>query len=272
MQKIDRKFIHELCEQYGIRPSKFLGQNFLISEKVLNRIIEKAELKKTDIILEVGSGLGVLTQKIFPNVSRVVAVEKDRKMVEILDDRFESIKNLEIIEGDILKFDPAEVGLKKYKIIANLPYNISSKFLEKFLAMENAPSEMILMFQKEVGEKLCAKPGDMSVLSVATQFYSDPEVLFQVANTKFFPIPKVSSAIVRLRLKKEKTEINTKEFFKIVRAGFLNKRKKLRNNLKSLYSEIDSILEKSKLNMDVRAEALSMDDWVRLYETIKKQN
>ena len=265
MQKIDRKYIHELCEQYGIRPSKFLGQNFLISDKVLNRIILKADLKKTDIILEVGSGLGVLTQKIFPLVSRVVAVEKDRKMVEILNDRFGEIKNLEIINEDILKFDPADAELQEYKIIANLPYNISSKFLEKFLEIENAPSEMILMFQKEVGEKLCAKPGDMSVLSVAAQFYSNPEILFSVSNTKFYPIPKVNSVIVKLRLKKINTEINTKEFFKLVRMGFLNKRKKLSNNLKNLFPGINDNLEKCNLSIDIRAEKLSVEDWIKLY-------
>ncbi|MFA7662805.1 MAG: 16S rRNA (adenine(1518)-N(6)/adenine(1519)-N(6))-dimethyltransferase RsmA [Patescibacteria group bacterium] len=271
MEKIDQKFVNDICAKYDIHPSKSLGQNFLISENVLNRIIEKADLKPADHVLEVGPGLGALTQKIFPLVTELVAIEKDRKMIAILEDRFRDIKNLKIINQDILDFDPTEFGLTDYKVVANLPYQISSSFLEKFLSLKTPPSEMILMFQKEVGEKLCALPGEMSVLSVATQLYAEPEILFQVSNTKFFPVPKVDSVVVRLKLKKIDLKIESKNFFKIVRAGFASKRKKLRNNLKSLFPEIDLILQKINLRADIRAEDLTVADWIRLYDFIESQ-
>lgn len=268
MQKIDQKFVLNLCKQYDIRPTKTLGQNFLISDNVLNRIVEKADLKKDETILEVGPGLGVLTQKLLPQVKNLIVVEKDRKLVEVLQDRFTDVKNLKIIHQDILDFDPAEFRLKKYRIIANLPYQISSKFLTRFLEIGNKPSEMILMLQKEVAQKICAKSGEMSLLSVALQFYAEPEILFQVNKTKFFPAPKVDSAVIRLKIKSLDSRIDPQKFFKLVRTGFLNKRQKLKNNLKNLFPETEKALKSLKFNSNVRAQELDLADWQKLYFAI----
>lgn len=269
MQKVDQKFVSELCQKYDIRPTRRLGQNFLISDKVLNRIVEKADLNSSDVVLEVGPGLGVLTQKLISEAKKVIAVEMDRKLVKILEDRFGEVNNLEIINQDILKFNPDEFGLKNYKIVANLPYQISSKFLTRFLEIENRPSEMILMLQKEVAEKICAEPGNMSLLSVAVQFYAQPEILFQVSKTKFFPAPKVDSTVIKLKIKELNPKIDSKEFFKLVRAGFLNKRQKLKNNLKNLYPEIEKVLKNLKFNPNIRAQELNLIDWEKLYFKIK---
>ncbi|MBI5765985.1 16S rRNA (adenine(1518)-N(6)/adenine(1519)-N(6))-dimethyltransferase, partial [Candidatus Falkowbacteria bacterium] len=231
--------IKSICAQYGIVPAKSRGQNFLIDQNIVDKIISAADLKKTDTILEVGPGLAVLTNELAQKAKKVYALELDKRIVEFLRAEFAQKENLEIIEGDILKFKINDLGLKDfgYKIVSNLPYSITSHFLKIFLGPPRPrPSEIIVMVQKEVGERLLARPGRMSLLSVMVQFYSEPEILsstfqntphdrarmkwkyeflsprhnirtgkvldlFKISKNSFWPAPKVDSVVVKLKLK-----------------------------------------------------------------------
>ena len=217
-----------------MRPSKKLGQVFLISKSVLREIIESAELKKTDTVLEIGPGIGALTQELAKKVKRVVAVEKDLKMIDVLKEALRDFKNVKIIEGDILKADLKRhiLNTKPYKVVANLPYYITSPVIRKFLESENPPSQMILMVQKEVAQRIVAHPPHMSVLAVSVQFYAKPKIISSVSKKCFWPQPKIDSAIIKIsQIGRNLPRIDTNLFFEIVRAGFSHPRKQLVNNL-----------------------------------------
>ncbi|MFH1427415.1 MAG: rRNA adenine dimethyltransferase family protein, partial [Patescibacteria group bacterium] len=173
----------KLCKLNGIKPSRSKGQNFLISEEIYEKIIEAAKLKKSDIVLEVGPGLGFLTEKLASRVKKVVAVELDDKLAKILQIRLrkQGIKNVEVMNEDILDFRIKNYELRKFKIVANLPYNITSIFLRKFLSAEVKPELMVLMLQKEVAQRIVAKDGKMSILAVSVQFYAKPEIIDYVS-------------------------------------------------------------------------------------------
>lgn len=275
--------IKSLLEKHNIRPSKGLGQNFLISEFVLNKIIETAELNKDDIVLEIGPGVGNLTKELSKKARRVLAIEKDRSMLKILSESLkparsatdvagEDYKNVQIIEGDALKFDPEKYNLKnkEYKIVANIPYYLTSPLIRKFLETPIGPSEMILMIQKEVAKRICSNPPDMSLLAVSVQFYADPQIMHNVPSECFFPKPKVDSAVIKIIPKdhKENNKIDTGLFFKIAKAGFSHPRKQLINNLSNSLlkdkKQIEEWLLKSKIDPKRRAETLSIDDWKNL--------
>jgi 16S rRNA (adenine1518-N6/adenine1519-N6)-dimethyltransferase len=199
----------------------------------------------------------------------VIAIEKDKKFCEILKQELKDYKNVEIINTDILKYvghSPAAAGHIKYKIVANLPYYITSPVIRKFLEIESRLELMILMVQKEVAERIIAKNGKMSLLSVSVQFYAKPEIVSYVSKNSFYPSPKVDSAIIKI-IPQQIPEINTKKFFSLVRVGFSSKRKKLKNNLK-----IDeNTLEEIGLDPNIRAEKLSIKDWLNLYEIIESK-
>ncbi|MEA2089055.1 MAG: 16S rRNA (adenine(1518)-N(6)/adenine(1519)-N(6))-dimethyltransferase RsmA [Patescibacteria group bacterium] len=244
------------------------GQNFLINQEILNKIIEASNLKSSDIILEVGPGLGILTKELAKKVKKVIAVEIDKKLVSVLKNELKKFKNVEIIQEDILQFSIFNFQFSNYKIVANLPYNITSRVIKNFLENENSPKEMILMVQKEVAERITARQGKMSILGVACQFFADCEIVLLVDKNNFFPIPKVDSAIIKLKMKKEKGKTNNDKFFKIVKAGFSRKRKKLKSNLlKTLKIDkikIDNVFEKIGLKENTRAQELSVQDWKSL--------
>lgn len=267
----------ELCRLYDIKPTRSKGQNFLINGEVYDRIVEAAEIKKTDTVLEVGPGLGFLTAKLATKTERVVAVELDDKLAAYLKDVVTEGKldsSVKIINQNILDLDPSSIGLENsnYKIVANLPYNITSVFLRKFLSTENKPTEMILMLQKEVAERICAKPGDMSLLALSVQFYADPEILFNVGRSDFYPSPEVDSAVIQLRITNDKLQISEKNFFRLAKIGFSAKRKMLKNNLANglhiSSKEAEEILTKSGFDSKIRAEDLSVDDWMVLVKNI----
>lgn len=251
------------------------GQNFLINEKVLDQIIKASDLKSDDIILEVGSGFGILTKELAKKVKKVIAVEIDKKLVFVFKNELAEFDNVEIICGDIIKMQNAIRQLadkmQNYKIVANLPYNITSRVIRNFLESENQPKEMVLMVQKEVAERITARLGKMSILSVACQFFADCEIVSLVDKKSFFPVPKVDSAIIKLKVKSQKSiklKVEEEKFFKIVKAGFSSKRKKLKSNLlKTLKidkTKIDNAFEKMDLNENVRAQELSIQDWKSL--------
>jgi 16S rRNA (adenine1518-N6/adenine1519-N6)-dimethyltransferase len=265
----------ELCRLYNIKPARSKGQNFLIEEEIYDQMANAADLQNNDVILEVGPGLGFLTAKLAKKVSRVIAVELDDKLAKVLKTGLlaKEIKNVEVINEDILKFSPANYKLQNYKIVANLPYNITSIFLRKFLESEKKPEFMTLMLQKEVAERICAQPGKMSLLSVSVQFYAKPEIIQIVPKEDFWPSPEVDSAIIKiishpkLLLNKEKEE---KDFFRLVKFGFSAKRKMLKNNLAAGFkidqTEVENKIVKAGLNSKIRAQELLINDWLKLLD------
>lgn len=273
-------------EKYDIAPKKLFGQNFLISEGILNKIVKSANLSKKDIVLEVGPGLGALTLKIAPLVKQVIAVEKDRNLVKILSERLteEKIENVEIIEEDILKFKTTNYGLltTNYKLIANIPYYLTSALIRKFLESENKPSKIILMIQKEVAQRICLPRRSLSeggrskikmnLLALSVQFYADAKILFYVSKENFWPAPKVDSAIIEITPKEKLPDVDEKLFFKIIKAGFANKRKQLTGNLvknlKIPKEKMEEILKNCGLNEKVRAEELSLADWGNIIKSL----
>ena len=258
----------QLLKKYEIRPLRKLGQNFLINKTVLKKIIDTASLSLKDIILEIGPGLGVLTQELAKRTKKVIAVEKDRTLSRLFEDilKTEGIDNVKVINEDALTYDLQPAS---YKLIANLPYYITSPVIRKFLETKNKPELMILMVQKEVAQRICAKPGKMSILAVSVQFYAVPKIISYISKKSFWPQPKVDSAILRITPQKV-TNLTTddhEDFFKLVKTGFSSKRKMLKNNLK-----IDeSILKELGLNPKVRAEDLSIQDWLKVYEKIHQK-
>jgi len=286
MDLTSKLVIKKLLKEKGMRPSKRLGQNFLVSKSVLKKIIEAADLEKTDIILEIGSGIGTLTQELAKRAKKVIAIEKDKKMVEILKEALKDFKNVKIVERDILKIENGSItkwlnGLN-YKIISNLPYYIASPVIRKFLETKTPPQKMILMVQKEVAQRILAHPPKMNLLAISVQFYAKPKIVSYVSKRAFWPSPKVDSALIKLSEIKPKSyqhksaQISTDQrlFFKIVKAGFSHPRKQLVNNLvfelKLEKEKVKSWLLKNKILPNSRAENLSLKNWISLTKTFNQ--
>jgi 16S rRNA (adenine1518-N6/adenine1519-N6)-dimethyltransferase len=249
-------------------PRKSLGQNFLKSEIALRKIIEAGEIKKYDVILEIGPGRGVLTEKLLAHTESVIAVEKDRELFQLLREKFaEQIKSrsLVLVHDDILKFEIENYKIKKYKIIANIPYNITGAILKKFLTAHCQPESMILMVQHDVAKRILARDGKESILSISVKAYGEPKMITKVEARYFSPQPKVDSAIIAIKNISRKifeaSKIKEEVFWKIVKLGFAHKRKKLSGNLKSVISGEETSLAGFK---DSRAEDLSLSDWILL--------
>jgi len=267
-------------KKYKIRPNKRMGQNFLISKTVLKKIIKAGNLKSSDIVLEIGPGLGILTKELSKRVKRVIAIEKDKKLADILKKELDNngIKNVKIIQGDILKIgnwkliENWKLKIENFKVVANLPYYITAPVIRMFLESERPPKLMVLMVQKEVGKRICAKPPKMSKLAVFSQFYGRPKIIGIVSKKCFWPQPKVDSLILQIRplLNPDRKLIaaDRKLFSKIVRAGFSQPRKQLINNLsKSLEISREKVgkwFEKNKIQPTQRAESLTLQNWLDL--------
>ncbi len=262
----------QLLKKYGLRPSKRLGQNFLIDEDILKKIIQAAGLSSIDTVLEIGPGLGILTFELAKQVKKVMAVEKDKRMCKILRENLKDYKNVEIVNKDILDLG-YQVSYIKYKLVANIPYYITSPVIRKFLETKNPPKLMVLMVQKEVAQRIVAKPPKMSLLSIAVQFYADAEIISYVSKKAFWPVPRVDSAIIRIIPRKSallSTSVRDK-FFKLVKTGFSSKRKMLKNNLPSTLlgtRKIEKILKELSINPKTRAENLSIKDWLNLFHKL----
>ncbi len=272
-----------------MKAKKSLGQNFLKSESALVKITEAGEITPGDIILEIGPGKGALTEKLLEKAGVVIAVEKDRELLEFLKIKFEKeIKEekLRLIDGDILEFNITEEVLKflsgprfsgslsrpdhaknlkplRYKILANIPYNITGAILKKFLTGEVQPVLMVLMVQHEVATRILARDNKESILSISVKAYGEPKLVTKVDKRYFSPAPKVNSAVIKIsgisRKIFEENMVNEEKFWQIVKAGFAHKRKKLSGNLKAVCEKI--ILAPY---MDKRAEDLTLSDWVKL--------
>jgi 16S rRNA (adenine1518-N6/adenine1519-N6)-dimethyltransferase len=271
----------QLLRQFGFKPRKRLGQHFLIDEAVLERILLAAELSPGDIVVEIGPGLGILTGELAERGARVIAVELDSKLVSLLKKRLAAFPDVKIVHADVLRVTPAqllqdnltapELG-RGYKVIANLPYYITSPVLSHFLEAQPRPSKMVVMVQKEVGEAIAAAPGKMRLLSVKTQFYSKPAIISYVPAASFYPPPKVDSVILRLDVySRPPIEVSdVAGFFDIVMHGFSAPRKQLRNSLahslEMTPSQVVLLLEKGGIKADRRAETLSLEEWKELWQ------
>ncbi len=274
MDLTSKRVIKGLLKKYQIRPSKRLGQNFLIDKKVIKKIIRAANLQPKDIILEIGPGIGVLTQELAQKSKKVIAVEKDPKMCEILKETLKDFKNVKIIQGDILKFNNYSLLTTRYKLIANLPYYIVSPTIRMFLESPHPSEEMILMVQKEVAQRICSKPPKMNLLAISVQFYAEPKIISFVSKKSFWPSPKVDGAILKISaFNQYKKSTFNQRFFEIVRAGFSQPRKQLVNNLakelKLNKEQVNNWLLKSDIQPFQRAETLTIKNWIRLARMLK---
>ncbi len=258
----------------SIHAKKSLGQNFLKDTSIIEHILSVAEIMPEDKIFEIGPGTGILTSALEGRAKQVIAIELDHQLVERLTKHFEASEGVSILEGNILDVNLNEMlahtGYEsgQYKVVANIPYYITAPIIRTLLSLSVQPASLTLMVQKEVAERLTAKPGDMSLLSLMVQYYSDAQVAFTVPKTAFDPVPKVDSAVVHLVPKRQYDAEEDRKLFRIARAGFAARRKTLANNLSSsLHLEkevVGQILEACGLRSDIRAQTLSISDWEKL--------
>lgn len=268
--------IHAILRQADIRPSKGLGQNFLSDPQILEKIVRSAEVSKDDHVLEIGPGLGSLTRHLASQAKAVTAVEIDKKLFPILVDVMKPFQNVRLIEGDILDIQPADLmDTSGYVVAANIPYNITSAIIRHLLESACKPDRIILTIQQEVAARICAQPGDMSLLALSVQVFGKPKIEFRIPAGAFYPPPKVDSAVIRIDLYDNPviSGESLDAFFKVIRAGFAQKRKTLRNSLShGLHSPADEVsgwLIKSDIDPDRRAETLSLQEWKTLIENLK---
>ncbi|MCX6003153.1 MAG: 16S rRNA (adenine(1518)-N(6)/adenine(1519)-N(6))-dimethyltransferase RsmA [Chloroflexi bacterium] len=263
----------KLLASYGLSARKGLGQHFLVDGGVLRKITTAAELNPSDTVIEVGPGLGVLTQALAKQVGKVIAIELDNNLAEILRENFNDLGKVTVVNKDVLKINPADLLGKQtdYKVVANLPYYITSAVIRHFLEAPVKPSLMVLMVQKEVAKQITAQPGEMSLLSVSVQLYGKPTMVSKVSARCFYPAPEVDSAILRIEVYPQ-SKIANKDiagFFNLVRAGFSANRKQLANSLanglKVPKGEILPLLQQVAIESKRRAETLTIEEWSLLY-------
>jgi len=257
-----------LLKMHGLRPDKKLGQNFLMDDAILARVVAAAEVEANDTVLEIGSGLGSLTRHLALAVRRVVAVEVDGQLVPILREVVAAYPNVEIQQGDILRFNPAGLGLESgYQVVANIPFYITSAILRHLLEQPVRPARLVLTVQREVAQRICARPGDMSLLALSVQVYGQPAVVGRIPAGAFYPPPQVDSSIVRVDLYPQPVipEGKLDAFFRLIKAGFSQKRKTLRNalsaGLRISPAQAAEGLQASGIDPQRRAETLSLEEW-----------
>ena len=268
--------VHRLLREFNLQPKKGLGQNFLVSEGTLRRIVAAADLEPGDVVLEVGPGLGTLTRLLAQQAERVIGVELDQRLVEILSRTLADFPNVEIVQGDILEMEPGGPGggLSRlspgYKVVANLPYYITSAVLRYLLTARVKPQLIVVTVQREVAQRMIASPGQMSLLSISVQFYGRPRIVAHVPPGAFYPVPKVNSAVVRIDLYDSPpvAVADVDRFFEVVRAGFGQKRKQLRNALaQGLSLPVGTVVEalrRAGVDEKRRAQTLSLEEWARV--------
>ncbi len=275
-----------IMNKYGIQAKKSLGQNFLIDEEVVNKIIENSEISKSDLVIEIGPGLGTLTSKLLEKAGKVIAIELDNTVLKILNDRFKLYDNFELINQDILKTDLNNLirlnlnnKIKYCKVVANLPYYITTPIITKLLEENLNLVSITVMVQKEVAKRLTGIPGkskDIGAISHYIYYYSDSKIVLNVPRSSFIPSPDVDSSVIVFNLLKQpRVNIEDKDFlFKIIKLSFSQKRKTLlnslvNNNICSSKEELENILTELDINTKVRAEELSLQDFVNISKKIK---
>ena len=273
MKIIDRFELEDFLRKNKIKPSHALGQNFLVDSEVLTKILEAGELNANDEIVEVGAGLGVLTRELSTRVKKVIALEFDAKIFPTLQENLKKYENVELQNIDVRKFTPPS---NSYKLIANIPYYLTSPILRKFFTESSNPPQLaVLLVQKEVAERIC-EPKKLSVLALEVRIFANPEIIEIVKPESFLPPPKVDSAILKISLNKKPTvaRADLPDFFKIVHAGFHSPRKKIRGSFASglpFPKKIaHEILEKAEVDSNLRAEDLEISDWKNILDVYRK--
>lgn len=266
-----------LIKQTGLKPDKLKGQNFCVDQIVLQKMVAIAGVGKEDTVLEVGPGFGFLTVELLNAAKKVIAVEIEPVLARVLQSLAAVHSNLEIITGDVLKLDESKLPQENYQVVANLPYSITSFFLKKFLALSHKPASLTLLIQKEVAQRICAYPGQMSLLSLSVQLYAQAEIKGFIKPAAFYPSPKVSSAIIHITDLKSfpfADKVEEKFFWTVVKVGFGSKRKTLANNLANSFHQsrqkIVDLLAKVGLKDLVRAQELSASQWADLASELKR--
>jgi 16S rRNA (adenine1518-N6/adenine1519-N6)-dimethyltransferase len=268
--------VPDLLRKHGLRPDKRLGQNFLIDESALLKVVEASGVQSGDVVLEVGPGLGSLTRHLAQNARQVVAVELDENLLPPLREVLAPFENVRLVQGDILDLDPAELmdsaGESGYLVAANIPYYITSALIRHLLEARIKPRRLALTVQREVAERISAQPGDMSLLALSVQVYGEPTVAARIPAGAFYPAPKVDSAVVRVDLLPEPRlpQPHLDAFFRLAKAGFGQKRKTLRNALSSRThwkpDQAEAMLRQAGIDPRRRAETLSIEEWKALVE------
>lgn len=284
MSKIyeDTKF---LMKKYGITANKKLGQNFLIDENVIDTIANASEIDNDDLVIEIGPGLGTLTDKLLQKAGKVIAIELDERMISILKDRFFMYDNFEIINEDVLKVDlnkliqenKEQLGLKRVKIVANLPYYITTPIIMKLLEEKLDIESITVMIQKEVADRLTAIPGgkNSGAITYTVYYYATSEEVLTVPNNSFIPEPEVESEVIKLNLRKEPIikVTDEKKFFALIKAAFMQRRKTLLNaignsGLNTTKEQMEQILKELDIDLKIRGEALTIDQFAKISEKL----
>ena len=271
-----------ILNKYNAHANKGYGQNFLIDQNVVDGIIEKAEVNKDDLIIEIGPGLGNLTSPLLENAGKVICIELDPKMVSILTDRFSLYENFELINEDVLKVDLNKLiednnQFKTAKVVANLPYYITTPIIMKLLEDKLNLESITVMVQKEVADRLTDKPGgkEVGAITYSINYYTNPETIINVPRDSFIPAPNVDSAVIKLDVLKEpKVKVSDEElFFKIIKFSFLQKRKTLMNSLSNSglipKDYLEEVLNELGIDLRVRAEQLTLKDFANITDYIK---
>ena len=261
--------VHYICKRFDIKMSKKLGQNFLIKRGIVDEIVHAAELTPGEPVLEVGPGIGTLTQGLAQSGADVTAIELDRRLLEVLDTTLASYDNVRIIHGDVLKLDvPSTMNHKPFKVVANLPYYITTPIIMSLLESKLPIERLVVMVQKEVALRMVAKPGtkDYGALSVAVQYYTEPDIVLDVPPKSFLPAPAVTSSVIRcvLRDKPPVDVIDEKLFFRVVKAGFAQRRKTFANTMKTTglsKDRIEELLAKANIDGQRRGETFTLQEF-----------
>lgn len=258
-----------LLNKYGIKPQRSKGQNFLLDQRVITKIIQAAELTKDSLVVEIGPGVGVLTSALCEQTPHVIAVELDQRMVTILDKLVSVNPELKIVRQDILTINYAELTANQpFVLVGNLPYNITSAIFKHALESAHQPEHMVVMVQKEVGERIMAKPGEMSLLALSVQLYGTPSFVTMVSRTAFYPQPDIISMVLKVDQIHQPDDVNSKTLFKLAHMGFGGKRKQLHNTLAGglRFSAEDTkrLLAQAEIDPTIRPQELSVQHWKNL--------
>lgn len=261
--------VHYICKRFDIRMSKKLGQNFLIKRGIVDEIVKSADLQEGEPVLEIGPGIGTLTQGLAQSGAQVTAIELDSRLLEVLDTTLAQYDNVHIVHGDVLKLDvPSIMNHKPFKVVANLPYYITTPIIMSLLESKLPIERLVVMVQKEVALRMVAQPGtkDYGALSVAVQYYTEPDIVLDVPPKSFLPAPAVTSSVIRcvLRDKPPVDVVDEKLFFRVVKVGFAQRRKTFSNTMKTTglgKEQIDIILQKAGIDGQRRGETFSLQEF-----------
>jgi len=266
--------IPQLLRQYGLRPNRRLGQNFLIDPNSIAKVIQAAQIQAGDVVLEIGAGLGSLTRHLAALCQQVVTIELDQAFIPVLQQVLCNYSNVRIIHGDILQIEPTTLftpSTTSFSVVANIPYYITSAVIRHLLEATLRPKQLTLTLQKEVAQRICAAAGEMSLLALSVQLYGQPKIAAHLPAQAFYPIPKVDSAVIRVELFAEPRIADTATFFLLAKAGFSQKRKTLRNalsgGLRLSPQQAGQLLLAAGIDPNRRAETLSLTEWGELVKS-----